>query len=82
MKYILTKTGEFNIPKEILPKLPFDEICYETRTNLSFIDWVSAHPESGFRVVEIPDNATDWELFPDDGPEGIIAVVDGKLNFF
>ena len=41
MKFILTKTGEFDIPEE----------------------------------------ATDWELFPDDGPEGIIAVIDGKLKF-
>ena len=81
MKFILTKTGEFDIPEEILSELLADEICYEIRTNPIFIDWVSSHPESCFRVAEIPEEATDWELFPDDGPEGIIAVIDGKLKF-
>lgn len=30
-------------------------------------------------VVEIPDNATDYEIADYDGCEEIIAVVDGKL---
>lgn len=30
-------------------------------------------------VVEIPDNATDWELTDYDGAESIIYVVDGKI---
>lgn len=81
MKFILTKTGEFDIPEEMLSELLADEVCYEIRTNPVFIDWVSSHPESCFRVAEIPEEATDWELFPEDGPEGIIAVIDGKLKF-
>ena len=31
------------------------------------------------RVVEIPDNATDWEYDDYDGMESIIYVVDGKI---
>ena len=31
-------------------------------------------------VVEIPDNATDWELDEYDGSESIICVVDGKIH--
>ena len=82
MKFILTKTGEFDIPDEILSKILANEVSFETiRTNPIFIDWVSSHPESCFRVAEIPEEATDWELFPEDGPEGIIAVIDGKLKF-
>ena len=81
MKFILTKTGEFDLPEEILSELLADEVCYEIRTNPVFIDWVSSHLESCFRVAEIPEEATDWELFPEDGPEGIIAVIDGKLKF-
>ena len=82
MKFILTKTGDFDIPEEIISEILADRICYETiRTNPIFIDWVYSHPESCFRVAEIPEEATDWELFPDDGPEGIIAVIDGKLKF-
>lgn len=30
-------------------------------------------------VVEIPDNATDWELDEYDGAESITYVVDGKI---
>ena len=55
MKFILTKTGEFDLPEEILSKLLADKVCYETiRTNPIFIDWVSSHPESRCRVAEIP----------------------------
>lgn len=31
-------------------------------------------------VVEIPDNATDWELDEYDGLESIIYVADGKIH--
>ena len=32
------------------------------------------------KVVEIPDNATDWELDEYDGAESIIYVTDGKIH--
>lgn len=31
-------------------------------------------------IVEIPDDATDWEVEEYDGAESIIYVVDGKLH--
>lgn len=34
---------------------------------------------SKLAVVEIPDEATDWEIIEYDGLDTIIAVVDGKL---
>lgn len=31
-------------------------------------------------IVDIPDEATDWQLQDYDGIESIIYVVDGKIN--
>lgn len=39
-------------------------------------------PASQIEIVEIPDYATDWMIDEYDGIERIIAVVDGKINFF
>ena len=33
------------------------------------------------KVIEIPDNATDWDIEDYDGVERIIYVVNGKLNY-
>lgn len=35
---------------------------------------------SKLKVVEIPDNATDWEIQEYDGLENLIYVVDGKIH--
>lgn len=35
---------------------------------------------SSLQVVEIPDEATDWELNNYDGVESITYVIDGKLR--
>lgn len=34
----------------------------------------------GLKVIEIPDNATDWELNKHYGRESIICVVNGKIR--
>lgn len=33
------------------------------------------------KVVEIPDNTTDWDIEDYDGVERIVYVVNGKLNY-
>ena len=33
------------------------------------------------KIIEIPDNATDWDIEDYDGIERIVYVVDGKLNY-
>ena len=33
------------------------------------------------KVIESPDNATDWDIEEYDGIERIVYVVDGKLNY-
>lgn len=32
-------------------------------------------------VIEIPDNATDWQIHENDGWEDVIYVVDGKIHW-
>jgi hypothetical protein len=41
-------------------------------------EWVSGHCAS-LAIVEIPDDATDWEMDEYDGIESITYVVGGKL---
>lgn len=36
---------------------------------------------SHITVVEIPDTATDWQIYEYDGDESIIYVVDGKIRW-
>lgn len=37
-------------------------------------------PFARLRVIEIPENCTDWEINDYDGSESLICVVDGKLR--
>lgn len=58
----------------------------DIRTDPRLVDMVErdAPAASGryanLTVVEIPDNATDWELNEYDGYESITYVVDGKIH--
>ena len=58
----------------------------DQRTNPILIEMVErdAGAASGrcaeLKVVEIPDNATDWELDEYDGLESIIYVANGKIH--
>lgn len=64
--------------------------CYplddDIRTDPRLVDMVEQDSKgtSGYCakliVVEIPDNATDWEFDECDGYESIIYVVDGKIH--
>jgi beta-glucanase (GH16 family) len=81
MKMIIDRGyNGYHIPDEVLHwELPPDAEN-EHRTDPRFIEWVKTHKNNtGLAVVEIPDNATDWELEDYDGRESIIAVVDGKI---
>ena len=60
-----------------------DWVCkFESdRTNVELVEFVETHPnECGdLAVVEIPDEATDWEVDEYDGWESIIYVLNGKI---
>lgn len=89
MKYIIHAAyGGFHCPEELrkqwTPDSDFgyfwdDEKEEDFRTNPDAIDWVLNHPKSPLKVVEIPDNATDWMVWEYDGFESVLAVVDGKF---
>lgn len=91
MKIVINRCfGGFGISESCARALGVDEYFYnenELRTNERFIAMVEEDSDfaSGkaaeLEVVEIPDNATDWDLTEYDGAEGIIYVVDGKIYY-
>lgn len=56
---------------------------YVERDDKDLVAWVEAHPDDNpdLRVVEIPDEATDYEINEYDGAENVIMVIDGKLEW-
>lgn len=53
----------------------------EYRFDIRLIDWVEKNLQDseGLQVINIPDNATDWQILEYDGLESIICVIDGKI---
>lgn len=53
------------------------------RTNPELIACVENNPNccGDLDVMEIPDNATDWDIHEYDGLETILYVVDGKIHY-
>lgn len=51
------------------------------RDDLELVAFVENHPDErgDLCVVEIPDNATDWEIDEYDGSESVTYVVNGKI---
>ena len=88
MKIVVNKSfGGFDISDEAARKLGLSNGYHIiSRFNNRLIKMVEedADKTSGqsakLRVVEIPDNATDWELNDYDGQETIIYVVDGRIH--
>ncbi len=84
MKIVINKAyGGFDVPEE------FNNFCEEfnytpdedVRTDPKLIQLVeNGCSNHDLAVVEIPDEATDWELDEYDGWEYITYVVDGKLG--
>lgn len=86
MKYVINSCyGGFGISDECTKKLGLRNRWSYDRTDEHFIQIVEEDPKfasgpySILKVVEIPDNATDWELLEYNGDEEIIAVIDGKI---
>lgn len=94
MKMVLNNSyGGFNIPRELFEVLGCREfgIGYEggqakLRREPALIEWVESHKgDASFgyaelAVIDIPEEATDWEISEYDGMEHIIAVIDGKIE--
>lgn len=93
---INTCYGGFHLPEEVEVKLGWKydniDVAYtpplraDTEVVNAIDDWLHDHPDgksssgSELRIVEIPDEATDWMIDEYDGAEGVIYVLDGKLH--
>jgi hypothetical protein len=97
MKVVINRCfGGFSVSKEIyeMMGLEWDGYGYafdDDRTNEKLIECIEKigteksseeYRFASLEVVEIPDNATDWEISNYDGVEEVIAVIDGKLVHF
>ena len=76
--------GGFSVKKSIAKVYGFDPYCVE-RDNEQLIELVKSGIDCNgdcaeLKVVNIPDNATDYEFDDYDGFESIIYVVDGKIH--
>lgn len=88
MKVVINNCfGGFSINREIAKKYFNDERYDVKRTDPTLISLIESGidcngPSAELRVVEIPENATDWRMIEYDGAEYIIYVVDGKMHSF
>ena len=85
MKLVINNCyGGFGIKKSIAKKYGFNRYA-EKRDNPKLINLIESGVDCSddcaeLVVVDIPDNATDYELDEYDGCESIIYVVDGKIH--
>lgn len=87
MKIVVNKCfGGFDISDDAARELGLSDKYYlVSRINKHLIKMVEENadrvsgPSAKLRVVEVPDNATDWKLNDYDGRETITYVVDGRL---
>lgn len=81
MDIVVNRTwGSFKIPKEIADKRGLSIYDDIDRTDEELVEYVNAH-DSSLKVLSIPDEATDWDIWDYDGMETIIFVVGGKIYF-
>ena len=89
MKVVVNRCyGGFSLPKEFCNKYGLAWYDGIERTDPRLIAFVEENSElcqhfnfASLQVVEIPDEATDWQINEYDGAESIIAVIDGKIEW-
>lgn len=86
--------GDFGLSEEFMKAYPqYEEYDYcwhndkDKRTDKDFISALESfglEEASGYsaslEIVELPSDATDWEINEYDGAESITCVVDGKIK--
>lgn len=82
MKKIIVNSswGGFCVPKGF--ELPEDAFPYDyPRDDVALVEYVETHPEEcgDLRVVELPNDCTDWLVNDYDGMETVFYVVGGKI---
>lgn len=88
MKMIINNCyGGFGVRQEVLDELELNGFSEEElRTAARLIEEIENGKDvsddcAELKVVEIPDESTDYYLDEYDGLESVIYVVDGKLNW-
>ena len=88
MKMIINDCyGGFGVRQEVLDGLELNDFSEEElRTATRLIEEIENGKDvsddcAELKVVEIPDESTDYYLDEYDGLESVIYVVDGKLNW-
>ena len=83
--------GGYSVPKAYCVERNIDP--YKTpveRNDPDYVAWVEAHADeeghydegwANLTVVEIPDDATDYEVLEYDGAETVIYVQNGKIIY-
>lgn len=90
MKLVINSCfGGFCLSEECCAALSIDKYdCYDVQRDWDTLieivenngsEWASGS-YAKLKVVEIPDNATDWEIHDYDGAESVIFVLDGKIH--
>lgn len=90
MKIVInTCWGGFGLSDEaaiILKKDKWDPIDRTDADLIALIEERGSEFVSGYcanlEIFEIPDEATDWQIDEYDGNEGLIAVINGKIERF
>lgn len=91
MKIVINRRyGGFAIPEQYLEQLNLrSEYSYIDRTDPRLISIIEEnggtlerihHGCTLLTVVEIPDEATDYDIYECDGIETVVYVLDGKLH--
>ena len=59
------------------------ERCEDDRTNAELVNFVENNPNDcgDLKVINIPDTITDMDITDDDGYEGLIYVLNGKIHY-
>ena len=88
MKMIINDCyGGFGVRQEVLDELELNDFSEEElRTAARLIEEIENGKDvsddyAELKVIEIPDESTDYYLDEYDGLEFVIYVVDGKLNW-
>lgn len=88
MKVVVNRCyGGFSLPDAFCKKYncsTYDDI---DRNDQRLVQFVEENPDqtcfnyAHLKIVEIPDEATDWQINEYDGAERIIAVINGKIEW-
>lgn len=71
----------YEVPSTVARELGCD--CYdgsmEVRSSKAFLEWARKYKGEAYRIVKIPEEATDFRIQEYDGKESVIYVLNGKI---